>query len=301
MRETAIALTADQLGRADFDADADGEPRTACWPACRPARSRCPSASCPTATTPPGLLQRLGARTVVAATVRAIQLLGRQFVLGRDDRRGDGARPRRQRQASSRSCASSYDMLGEGARTERDARALPGGYRDAIDAHRRRRASAAAPEAADGISIKLQRPVLALRGRAARARLRRAAAARAGRWSSGPPRADINLTIDAEESDRLELSLDVFEALAARIAQRASRLARLRPGGAGLPDARAGGDRRSGAHRARATACASWCGWSRAPTGTARSSARRSWACRLPGVHAQAPHRHRLPGLRAAR
>jgi RHH-type proline utilization regulon transcriptional repressor/proline dehydrogenase/delta 1-pyrroline-5-carboxylate dehydrogenase len=31
-------------------------------------------------------------------------------------------------------------------------------------------------------------------------------------------RADINLTIDAEESDRLELSLDVFEALASRIA-----------------------------------------------------------------------------------
>jgi RHH-type proline utilization regulon transcriptional repressor/proline dehydrogenase/delta 1-pyrroline-5-carboxylate dehydrogenase len=29
------------------------------------------------------------------------------------------------------------------------------------------------------------------------------------------------------------------------------------------------------AHRARATACASWCAWSRAPTGTARSSARR--------------------------
>ena len=31
-------------------------------------------------------------------------------------------------------------------------------------------------------------------------------------------RANLNLTIDAEESDRLELSLDVFEALAERIA-----------------------------------------------------------------------------------
>ena len=37
----------------------------------------------PESENPPGLLQRLGARTVVAATVRTIQLLGRQFVLGR--------------------------------------------------------------------------------------------------------------------------------------------------------------------------------------------------------------------------
>ena len=34
------------------------------------------------------------------------------------------------------------------------------------------------------------------------------------------------------------------------------------------------------AHRAQATGCASCAGWSRAPTGTPRSSARRSWACR---------------------
>jgi hypothetical protein len=37
--ETAIALTADQLGRADF-ARTTPKARTACWPACRPAPSR---------------------------------------------------------------------------------------------------------------------------------------------------------------------------------------------------------------------------------------------------------------------
>jgi proline dehydrogenase len=39
-------------------------------------------------------------------------------------------------------------------------------------------------------------------------------------------RANINLTIDAEEVDRLELSLDVFEALAALVAQSTIRSGR---------------------------------------------------------------------------
>jgi RHH-type proline utilization regulon transcriptional repressor/proline dehydrogenase/delta 1-pyrroline-5-carboxylate dehydrogenase len=79
--ETAIALTADQLGRADFSA-APPKARTACWPACRPAPSPgqalLPDSVQPArADAPPGRQDRGG------ATVRAIQLLGRQFVLGR--------------------------------------------------------------------------------------------------------------------------------------------------------------------------------------------------------------------------
>jgi proline dehydrogenase len=50
-------------------------------------------------------------------------------------------------------------------------------------------------------------------------------------------RANINLTIDAEEVDRLELSLEVFEALAAKVASIARSGAAL-AGHAGLPDAR---------------------------------------------------------------
>jgi RHH-type proline utilization regulon transcriptional repressor/proline dehydrogenase/delta 1-pyrroline-5-carboxylate dehydrogenase len=115
--ETAIALTADQLGRADFEAGSgEGPAQDAGQPVGQrdrpvqalPARSR---------QRKPGLLQRLGARTVVAATVRAIQLLGRQFVLGRTI--GDAmARGRSQRQAGA-GLRFSFDMLGEGARTER--------------------------------------------------------------------------------------------------------------------------------------------------------------------------------------
>ena len=49
--------------------------------------------------------------------------------------------------------------------------------------------------------------------------------------------AGIGFTVDAEEADRLDLSLDLIETLA--LAPRARRLGRARPRGAGLPEARA--------------------------------------------------------------
>jgi RHH-type transcriptional regulator, proline utilization regulon repressor / proline dehydrogenase / delta 1-pyrroline-5-carboxylate dehydrogenase len=80
--ETAIALTADQLGRADFEGASEGTPHKllANLSASAIGLSK---RFLPESDNPPGVLQRLGSRTVVAATVRAIQLLGRQFVLGR--------------------------------------------------------------------------------------------------------------------------------------------------------------------------------------------------------------------------
>ena len=47
---------------------------------------------------------------------------------------------------------------------------------------------------------------------------------------------DLNFTVDAEEADRLELSLDVVAARLARLVAR--RLGRLRSRGAGLSEAR---------------------------------------------------------------
>ena len=125
--ETAIALTADQLGKADFDADARRPAQAAGQPVGQrhravealPARGRRASAAC---------CKRLGAQTVVAATVRAIQLLGRQFVLGRTSARR-WARPRPARKAST-ALRFSYDMLGEGARTEADAQRYLASYRE---------------------------------------------------------------------------------------------------------------------------------------------------------------------------
>ncbi len=214
--ETAIALTADQLGRADFDTAeaADGPHRMlANLSASAIALSK---RFLPEGDDPPGVLQRLGARTVVAATVRAIQLLGRQFVLGRTiaEAMGEAAGQRK----ALPNLRFSYDMLGEGARTERDAERYLASYRQAIEAIAGGRV-ATSPMAADGISIKLS----ALFSRyedSQRERVFAELLPRVRQLVERAATANLNLTIDAEESDRLELSLDVFEALAEEIAAR---------------------------------------------------------------------------------
>ncbi len=110
----------------------------------------------------------------------------------------------------------SFDMLGEGARTWADADANFERYRDALQATA---ATARAPHFAanDGVSIKISaihpRYELAHYPRERERLLDRLRVlceiAAAG---------NLNLTIDAEESDRLEMQLDLFGHLAAGIA-----------------------------------------------------------------------------------
>ncbi len=211
--ETAIALTADQLGKAAFDASSGGPHKMlASLSASAIALSK---KFLPEADADSGLFRRLGAQTVVAATVRAVQLLGHQFVLGRNIEEAMG-QAGNQRKATPQ-LRFSYDMLGEGARTEADARRYLASYLDGIRAIAGG-CVASDPEGADGISMKLS----ALFPRYEDAQRERVFAELLPRlWQLVEPaaRANINLTIDAEESDRLELSLDVFELLAARIAQ----------------------------------------------------------------------------------
>jgi RHH-type transcriptional regulator, proline utilization regulon repressor / proline dehydrogenase / delta 1-pyrroline-5-carboxylate dehydrogenase len=248
--ETAIVLTADQLGRADFSFDGVQEPGRDGGDAqsLPSALSRLSSAAialskqflpdqqADKASEKPGLFARLGARTVVAATLRAVQLLGRQFVLGQtiDDAMSDA----KSAQSKTPQLSFSYDMLGEGARTEADAQRYLASYQNAIEkiAARASKPSATVSSAAsaingvnskalvgdcahnDGISIKLS----ALHPRyeyTQHARVMRELVARVWVLCDKAARAHINLTIDAEEVDRLELSLDVFEALAEKVAQ----------------------------------------------------------------------------------
>src|SRR4051812_34495813 len=101
--ETAIALTADQLGRADFEGAADGALARLSQAAITMSKKLLPHES------EPGLLGKLGARTVVAATLRAVQLLGRQFVLGQDIGEAMGAARDARRELPN--VRFSYDML----------------------------------------------------------------------------------------------------------------------------------------------------------------------------------------------
>ena len=207
---TAIALTADQLGRADFEGTADSTLSRLSSAAIAMSKKFLPEGD-----NPPGLMAKLGARTVVAATLRAVQLLGRQFVLGQTIAEAmDEARSAHRKQDALRF---SYDMLGEGARTDADALRYLDGYTHAIGAIAAGADATRAPEHNDGISIKLS----ALHSRyeyAQHERVMRELVPRVWQLCELAAAANLNLTIDAEEVDRLELSLDVFEALAARVA-----------------------------------------------------------------------------------
>jgi RHH-type transcriptional regulator, proline utilization regulon repressor / proline dehydrogenase / delta 1-pyrroline-5-carboxylate dehydrogenase len=211
--ETAIALTADQLSRADFEGSADSALARLSHSAIALSKRFLPGHG---AHPEAGVFARLGARTVVAATLRAVQLLGRQFVLGQDIaeamREADAAR---RRQANLRF---SYDMLGEGARTADDAERYLAHYEQAIAAIAASADARQPVQHNDGISIKLS--ALHPRYEALQQdRVMQELVPRVWRLCERAARANINLTIDAEEVDRLELSLDVFDALAAQVAQ----------------------------------------------------------------------------------
>ncbi len=146
-----------------------------------------------------GPLLRVGTRA-------AMRLLGGQFVFASDIR----AALRRARRDAGPWCYS-FDMLGEAALTAADAQRYWDGYAQAI-----RAVGAAdhgqAPLAEHGVSVKLS--ALHPRfGYTQRARVMRELLPRLLELARLAQRWRIPLTIDAEESDRLELSLDLVEAL----------------------------------------------------------------------------------------
>ena len=207
--ETAIALTADQLGRANFDGSGDKVLARLSSTAIAMSKHFLPGA-----TEGSGIMGKLGAKTVVAATLRAVQLLGRQFVLGQTINEA-------QREAGiarkNVNLTFSYDMLGEGARTDEDALHYLKSYTDAIESIAARASKTGDLEQNDGISIKLS----ALHPRYEDAQSQRVMSELVPRvWGlcKAAAAANINLTIDAEEVDRLELSLEVFEALVSLVA-----------------------------------------------------------------------------------
>jgi RHH-type proline utilization regulon transcriptional repressor/proline dehydrogenase/delta 1-pyrroline-5-carboxylate dehydrogenase len=209
--ETAIALTADQLGRADFAASGNQTLARLSSSAIALSKKFLPDSEAQS-----GLFAKLGARSVVAATLRAVQLLGRQFVLGQTI--AQAMHEAASVQGKHSNIRYSYDMLGEGARTNADALRYLASYQNAIEAIAQQ-AHAIGPCASnDGISIKLS----ALHPRYEDAHTPRVLAELVPRvWGlcQQAARANINLTIDAEEVDRLELSLSVLDALMARVAQ----------------------------------------------------------------------------------
>ncbi|MBB4002441.1 MAG: bifunctional proline dehydrogenase/L-glutamate gamma-semialdehyde dehydrogenase PutA [Aurantimonas endophytica] len=163
--------------------------------------------------TPQGVMQtlvkRLGAPAVRTATRQAMRFLGRHFVLG--ETIGDALD--RARSFEKKGYRHSYDMLGEGARTAKDAARYFKSYADAIEAIGRKAGNKALPDR-PGISVKLS----ALYPRYApthREAVIRDLVPKVVELATMAKGYDLNLTIDAEEAERLELSLDVINAVVA--------------------------------------------------------------------------------------
>ncbi|MDE2594621.1 MAG: bifunctional proline dehydrogenase/L-glutamate gamma-semialdehyde dehydrogenase PutA [Burkholderiales bacterium] len=162
-------------------------------------------------------LQRLSQRTVVSATLRALQLLGQQFVLGQSIEEAiNQAQDQTTRDANvQNTTAWSFDMLGEGARTWEDADRYLNAYRHALSTIGDTEWYTPGPRHLHhrpGLSIKLS----ALHPRFEahrRAQVLQDLMPRLMPLVLQAAEQDIVLTIDAEESHRLELQLAVMREL----------------------------------------------------------------------------------------
>jgi RHH-type proline utilization regulon transcriptional repressor/proline dehydrogenase/delta 1-pyrroline-5-carboxylate dehydrogenase len=157
------------------------------------------------------IARRIGLPAVRAATRQAMRLMGNHFVLGETiqaalARAADNDGPPHHHRYS-------FDMLGEGARTAADAARYFEAYTAAIEAIGGAAGDKALPDR-PGISVKLS----ALHPRYEALSRSRVMAELLPRTLDLARRAKMhamNFTIDAEEADRLELSLDVIGALLA--------------------------------------------------------------------------------------
>jgi RHH-type proline utilization regulon transcriptional repressor/proline dehydrogenase/delta 1-pyrroline-5-carboxylate dehydrogenase len=155
------------------------------------------------------LTQRVGEPVIRQAVGAAVRIMGEQFVLGRTI---EAALARARKDGF----LCSFDMLGEGARTAADATRYEHIYADAIEAvgqYGKGAKNAGGPELGHGVSVKLS----ALSPRYEAVQDQRV-------WTELYPRVlrlariaahhDLNFAIDAEEADRLVISLKLFERLA---------------------------------------------------------------------------------------
>jgi RHH-type proline utilization regulon transcriptional repressor/proline dehydrogenase/delta 1-pyrroline-5-carboxylate dehydrogenase len=151
------------------------------------------------------IVRRLGLPTVRAATRQAMRLLGSHFVLGQTI---DEALHRARGHAEFRY---SFDMLGEGARTAADADKYFDAYAGAIAAIGAHAGNAELPQR-PGISVKLS----ALHPRyeaTSRERVLKELVPRLTELAQLARDGDLQFTVDAEEADRLELSLEIIAAV----------------------------------------------------------------------------------------
>ncbi len=157
------------------------------------------------------MTKRLGLPVIRTGTRQAMHFLGHHFVLGQKIEEG----LRRAHKETAKGFRFSFDMLGEGARTKADAQKYYAAYEMALevigkDAAKRDTELPNRP----GLSVKLSAIHPRYEARQ-RARVLKELCPKLLKLALKAKEYDLNLTVDAEEADRLELSLEVFAAVAA--------------------------------------------------------------------------------------
>ena len=155
-----------------------------------------------------------GEPVIRAAVMQAMKIMGGQYVLGRDIKEG----LKRGAKQNDNNTRFSFDMLGEGARTDADAQNYLTAYASAIDNIGKSESSPERDEATDvnsanGISVKLS----ALHPRYYFAQydlVMTELLPRIKQLCVQAAKYNIGLSIDAEEAYRLDISMDIFEILA---------------------------------------------------------------------------------------
>lgn len=151
------------------------------------------------------LMRRSGEPVIRQAVRQAMRIMGHQFVMGRTIEEA----LKNAQAYEKRGYTYSYDMLGEAARTQADAQRYFEAYQAAIDACGKASQNRG-PIKASGVSVKLSalhpRYELAQRERVLKELL--PLVQDLARQAAGY---NINLTIDAEEAARLDISLEIFE------------------------------------------------------------------------------------------
>ena len=155
-----------------------------------------------------GLAARLGEPVIRQAVISAVKLLGQHFVLGRTIEEA----LEKSRDATARGFRFSFDMLGEAAMTREDAKRYLDRYRHAVHVLGGTVHRSGNLFEQPGISVKLT----ALHPRFEYFKRKEVLAELLGPLTTlcvDARDAHLSVTIDAEEAERLDLMLDVFEAL----------------------------------------------------------------------------------------
>lgn len=150
-------------------------------------------------------ISKIGSTMVRPIILQMMKAIGKQFVMGEDI----ASALKRAKEWEKLGYTFSYDMLGESARTKEDADFYFKKYDEAIDAIGKE-ATLGSPEKNPGLSVKLS----ALHPRYEFAKRDEVLKELTPRFLILVQKAknyQINLNIDAEEADRLDLSLDIFE------------------------------------------------------------------------------------------